>query len=256
MIEPRAQAAINLHAVLRDLEDLVAADPQAAAIVARTRERVTFRVPGIEPLSLTFTDGSCTAATGPGPLPAGYGDIRLAFATPAHLNALIAGKGMPIPLRGLRHLGFLSKEFTALTSRLEEVLQPAPGAVRTPAEVELATTLTAYVAFFALAQVGNHDTLGRANAARMVDGDIAIEVVGGPSVTLHARGGRLAVTKGVTGRPRARMRFDSLATAGAILLGDLDSYAAMGDERLAISGYVPLLDHMNKLLALVARYLA
>jgi len=256
VIEPPVAAAINLHAVLRDLEDLVALDPVARQIVATARTRVTFRVPGIRPLSLTFTDGSCTACARPGPLPAGHTDIQLGFVSPAHVNALIAGKGMPIPLRGWRGLGFLTKEFTALTGRLEEVLRPAPGAPRSPDDERLATVLTAYAAFFALAEVGNLDTLGRANAARMADGAVAVDITGGPGVTLHVRGGQLNVTKGVAATARARMVFDSLKTAGGILTGELDAYAAIGDGRLAVSGYIPMLDHMNKLLAIVARYLA
>jgi hypothetical protein len=70
------------------------------------------------------------------------------------------------------------------------------------------------------------------------------------------RNGHLAVSKGADPHARARMLFDSTETAGRILTGELDSYAAIGDGRLAVSGYIPLLDHMNKLLAIVARYLA
>ena len=256
MLEPRAQAAVNLQAVLRDLEDLVALDAVAAAIIRGVRTRVTFRVVGLAPMALTFTDGRCTASATPGALPPGHGNIQLGFATPGQLNALIAGNGMPIPLRGFRRLGFLTHEFTALTQRLEAVLRPAPGVVRTPEEDRVATVLTAYVAFYALAEVGNHDALGRANAARMADADVAIDVTGGPGVTVHVRDHHLSVTKGASRAARARMAFDSTATAGAILSGELDSYAAIGDGRLAVSGYIPMLDHMNKLLAIVARYLA
>lgn len=256
MIEPRVQAAINLHAILRDLEDLVALDPTAAAIVRATRTRVTFRVVGLRPLALTFTDGTCTASAEPGPLPAGHHDVQLGFATPQHLNALVDGKGIPVPLKGFRGLGFLTKEFTALTKRLEAVLRPAPGAPRPPEEERLAAELTAYAAFYALAEVGNLDPLGRANAARMADGAISVEVADGPAVTIRVRHGHLDISKGADPHARARMLFDSTETAGRILTGELDSYAAMGDGRLAVSGYIPLLDHMNKLLAIVARYLA
>ncbi|MBW3084305.1 hypothetical protein KEM60_00492 [Austwickia sp. TVS 96-490-7B] len=256
MLDPRALAAVNLHAVLRDLEDLVALDPQAAAIVADRRIRVTFRVPGVTPLSLTFTDGRCRAATAPGPLPEKHRAISLTFTTPGHFNALIAGTGMPIPLRGIRHLSFVKQDFTALTTRLETLLRSTPETNLTDSERHLATTLTTYVAFHALAQIATHDRLGRANAARMADGDIAIDVAGGTGVTIHVYRGTLQVAHGVDDTARARMWFDSAHTIGEILAGRLDSYAALGDERLAVSGYIPLLDHLNKLLALTARYLA
>ncbi len=256
MVEARAMASVNLHAVLRVLEDLVERDLVAADLIRAARTRVTFVVPGLPKLSLTFTDGVCTASASPTRLPPDHDDIVLAFTSPSHFSKLMDGTGTPIPLKGLRRIGFLKGEFTALTDRLESVLRPTPEALADPEFARLSTTLTAYVAFFALAQIGNLDPLGKANAARIADGTINVEIIDGPAVSIEASGGHLTVRKGAAEHARAVMTFDSLDSAGGVLTGTLDSYAALGDGRLAIRGYVPMLDNMNKLLVLVARYLA
>ena len=40
-----------------------------------------------------------------------------------------------------------------------------------------------------------------------------------------------------------------------LLRGELDSYAAIGSQKLELGGYMPNLDHLNKILGLVPRYL-
>jgi hypothetical protein len=51
------------------------------------------------------------------------------------------------------------------------------------------------------------------------------------------------------------MVFADLEAAGSLLRGELDSYAAIGAEKLELGGFVPLLDNLNKILGLVPRYL-
>ena len=52
------------------------------------------------------------------------------------------------------------------------------------------------------------------------------------------------------------MVFADLDSAGAVLRGEVATYTALGRGDIEPSGYVPLLDKMNKLLGLVPRYLA
>ncbi|WP_116113556.1 hypothetical protein [Austwickia chelonae] len=256
MIDSRVQAAVNLHAVLRALEDLVSLDARAAEMVRGAHTRVTFRVPGITPLSLTFTDGR--ASTGPrsGRCPAGHDDVTLTFVSARHFNRVIAGEGFPLPVRGFSRMAFLRKDLPLLTGRLEALLRPLDRSMLSAEERRISWILSAYIAFYSIAPVANLDERGRANAARMVDGDISVEVVDGPALTVHARSGVLEVHRGLSSTPRARMTFDSVATVGAILEGSLDTYAAIGDGRLAVCGYIPSLDNMNKLLSGVSYYLA
>lgn len=255
MVDERTMAGINLHAVLRNLEDLCALDAQAHDIIAHERVKVRFDVPGVRTGRLSFVDGVVTADSVPAAKGADVPEIRLAFAGARHFNAMIGGKGMPIPLRGLRHLGFLQGGFTRLAERLEHVLRPDAATQADPEAARTTTILTAYTAFFALAEIGNLDPVGRLNAARIHDGTIKIEIIGGPTVSLLAHSGHLTAVKGELPGTRAWMTFDSLETAGGILAGTLDTYACIGDGRLAIKGFVPMVDNMNKLLTQVSFYL-
>lgn len=258
MTDARASAAINLHAVLRNLEDLCELDPAARALVADTRLRLTFKVPGLPSLALSFADGQCRAQRSDAKtrtatkLP----PVVLAFATPAHFNAMVAGKGFPIPLRGVRHLAFLTGPFTKLTTLLEQVLRPDADRKADADAMRISTTLTAYAAFFALAEIGNYDPIGKLNAGRIADGTISVTIGGGPSVHLICQGGHLVAGKGAGQQARASMHFDSIETAGKVLASEVDTYACIGDGRLSISGFVPMIDDMNKLLGQVGRYLS
>lgn len=153
-------------------------------------------------------------------------------------------------------MAFLRKDLPLLSGRLEALLRPLDREMLSPEERRISWIMTAYIAFFSIAPVANLDERGRANAARMADGDISVEVVDGPGLTVRSRSARVEVVRGAPADPRARMVFDSVSTVGAILEGSLDTYAAIGDGRLAVSGYIPSLDNMNKLLSGVSYYLA
>lgn len=118
------------------------------------------------------------------------------------------------------------------------------------------TELTAYTAFYALSEVGNIDPIGQLNAGRIEDGVINVEVKGGPALHIIKEKGRLTTAKGKHVNARAFMFFDSLETAGGILTGTLDSYAAIGSGKLAFRGRIPMIDNLNKLLNQVSAYLA
>lgn len=259
MIDERVKAAISMYAVLRNLQDLCELDPVAADLVRGHRIRVVFVVPGVGRTALTFDGGRCVASrdeSAAGPPPPGIDDIVLGFVSASHFNALIDGKALPIPLRGARRLRFLQGPFGKLTSRLEALLRPAPGTVPDPATARTATVLTAYTAFYALSEVGNRDRLGRLNAARIPDGAVDVVVADGPTVHITATGGHLVTAIGPAPHARATMAFDSIETADGILSGRLDTYAAIGDGRMSVAGFIPMLDNMNKLLAQVSAYLA
>ena len=116
------KARLNLHAVLRNLEDLPALDARAAEMIRAWRMAVCFSVHGGPAATLEFSDGRCRhyAACPPHP------DVKLFFLSPAHLNAMFAGASSPLPLKGLSKLGFLKHEFAELTRRLQYFLRPEP----------------------------------------------------------------------------------------------------------------------------------
>lgn len=251
----RTLAAINLHAILRDVVDLVLLDPQARRQVSGTRLRLRFDVPGIETGFLVFDNGRASAEPSPDFVTGHIDEVRLAFISPGHFNKMIDGKGMPIPTKGFKHLSFLQGPFSKLADRLEHFLRPSPATRADPEQLRISTVLSTYAAFFALAQIGNYDPVGRLNASRIPNGVVRVDIGGGPTVSLKAEDGHLRAVQGELPGTRAWMTFDSMDTADGILSGQLDSYACIGNGSLAVKGFIPMVDNMNKLLTQVSAYL-
>lgn len=252
MPDDLTKACINLHAVLRNLEDLCELDPISHVIIKEKDIAIQFVVKDVPPAVLSFHRGKCEMKRGKG-----AHDIYLYFKSPQHFNQMVDGLANPIPLKGFTKIGFLTKEFTKLAERLTYFLKPTEELLQDEKYAEMNTILTAYTAFFALAEIGNHDHIGKLNAGRIPDGVIGVRVLnGGPEISLTATAGELQVQKGIISEPRAWMTFDSIQTANGILNGKLDSYACIGDGRIQIKGYLPMVDNMNKLLAQVPVYLS
>lgn len=252
MPDDLTRACINLHAVLRNLEDLCDLDPLSQSIIKDKNISVLFAAKHVPPALLSFHQGKCEMKRGKG-----TNDIYLYFKSPQHFNRMIEGQANPIPLKGLTKISFLTNEFTKLADRLTFYLKPTEQLLQDEKYAEINTILTAYTAFFALAEIGNYDRIGRLNASRIPDGIIGIRILnGGPEISVIVAQGKLKVVKGIEYEPRAWMTFDSIQTANGILNSKLDSYACIGDGRLKVKGYLPMVDNMNKLLAQVPTYLS
>lgn len=251
MTDELTKACINLHSVLRNLEDLCQLDSEAYSLIKDKNISIQFSVKDVPKALLSFKNGKCTMVKGEGPH-----DMKLYFKSPEHFNQMIEGKANPIPLKGLSKISFLKNEFTKLADKLAYYLKPTDKLLENPDYANINTILTAYTAFFALAEIGNNDKLGKLNASRIPDGVIAISVLGGgPSINIVAKGGRLQAKKGGEPDARALMTFDTLQTANGVLNGKLDSYTCIGNGKLVIKGFIPMVDNMNKLLAQVPAYL-
>jgi hypothetical protein len=251
LLDDLTRGCINLHAILRNLEDLCDLDPDARGIIMNKNLSILFAAKSIPPALLVFAKGKCKMTRG-----TGHHDIKLFFKSPQHFNRMIDGLASPIPLKGFTKISFLTGEFSKLAERLAYFLKPTPQLLEDERYSEINTILTAYTAFYALAEIGNNDPIGKLNAARIADGTVGIRVLnGGPEISLIAKGGKLEIKKGIEPEARAFMTFDSLDTASGILNGGLDSYACIGNGSLEIKGYIPMVDNMNKLLAQVAAYL-
>src|SRR5690554_4639181 len=99
----KARACINLHAVLRNLEDLCALDEESKAIIQGRNLAIRFSVKGVPKSIVTFADGKCTVAK----TETGQYNMNLYFNSPDHFNQMIEGEKNPIPTKGFRHIGFL-----------------------------------------------------------------------------------------------------------------------------------------------------
>ena len=255
-MDAKTKAGINLHAVLRNLQELCEVDEAASAIVKGKKIAVKFTVKGCDPMSLTFEDGKCAYARGG----EASGELRLKFSKPEKFNKLIDG-GSVVPgfnITGITKLGFMTKDFMKISERLEYYLRPKdPSLLEDKEFFRINTVFTAYTAFHALAEIGNLDPVGQAIAHRIPDGKIAIEIKEtGDALTISVSDGRMSAAIGKAENPNALMEFGNLDVVHRVLNGKTDVYSAMGEGLFAVSGLIPMLDNMSKLLGLVSRYLA
>ena len=244
-------ARVNVFAVLRCLEDLPTHDAEARKIAEGKRETIQFTVGGVGKARLAIGGGKIEFLPQAGP-----NTINLWFPKADALNAMFAGTGKPIPLKGLTKIGYLKGPFSTLTDRLGHYMRPKPELLKDKAYREANAALSLRAAVYAMTEIGNHDRDGKLNAARMADGEILLGTKNGLDLTIAVKGGRLEAHKGQPTKRRARMVFADLESAGALLRGEMDSYTAIGAEKLELGGFVPILDHMNKILGLVPRYLS
>jgi hypothetical protein len=251
MVDQTTLARVNLNAVLRAVEELPTYDEEARKIAIGKRETVEFLVGGIGKVRLVVGGGKIYFLNGGGPA-----SIILWFPKPENLNAMFAGTGGPIPLRGFTKIGWLKGPFTTLTDRLSYYLKPTAELLSDQNYRKANSALSLHVAAYAIAEVGNYDSDGKLNTARMTDGGLLVAARGGPELTVVAKEKSLTTVKGADPSVRARMVFAGLEEAGAMLRGELSAYAAIGSGKISLGGYTPLIDHMNKVLGLVPRYLS
>ncbi|HWQ31144.1 MAG TPA: hypothetical protein VN549_09150 [Negativicutes bacterium] len=250
MKDQLTMSCINLHALLQNMEELVAMDRESAVLVKDASMSIQFSVKGGPAALLSFEKGRCRHLGCKG-----ANDISLYFSSPEHLNKMFDGKANPIPLKGLGKIGFLKNEFTKLTERLAYYLKPTEELLKDSAYLRTNTVLTAYTAFFALAEIGNNDRIGRLNAGRIPDGVINVTVKDGPALHLSVKGGHIEAAKGAYEKPRAIMEFSGIEVANAMLNGKVDAYTCIASGDVSLRGYIPMLDNLNKLLAQVPEYL-
>lgn len=251
------RAKINLFAILRNLEDLCELDPVSKEIAKNIKPiAVEFNVPEVGSAVIAFKDGKCTFTRGKG-----KSALKLYFTSPEHFNKLVDGENT-IPLfYNVFKVGFLLKEFMQLSDRLSYYLQPKPEEkaklLEDPAYFETSTILTAYTAFFAMAEIANSDFVGKACANRMEDGTILC-CIGetGPAINFNVRNHKLYASKGSLAEPKATMRFSCLEFAHKILNGEASSFGGMGSGDFAVFGAVDMLEQVAKLLNVVSEYLA
>ena len=169
---------------------------------------------------------------------------------------MIEGKKNPIPTKGLRHISFLKKTFTALADRLSYYLQPDTERLQNDKSYRDASTkMLAYTAFYAIPEIARYDKVAMHVARHIEDGIINIVVGDEFAIQLHCQQGRLETFKGKNHNARALMLFDSMETASGILNGTLDSFGCIGTGALAFRGRIPMIDNLNRLLGLVPNYL-
>lgn len=255
--DDRVLAAVNLHAVLAALPRLAELAPDARALLAGLERPVTLTVAvrrdsaRLDTLRLVFrSDGITRSDRVVGTR------VSLVCASAGHLNGMVAGSATPVPVAGPAGLRFLTGVFTPLAELLGRVLQPLDDDLADPAFAALHRMLLLEVAVRAITVVAAHDRSGRYSAAQMPDGTLDIAVgEDGPRSRIDVRAHRLTLVAATPEPARAVFTFADLATAGDVLAGRESALACVGDGRIALRGYIPLLDNTSRILDRVGHYL-
>ncbi len=248
----RVKANLNLHAVLRNLETLVACDDKAAELIKSWEVTLQFSVLRGPALYLEFQNGRCRAGEGVHHAP----DVRLFFLSARHLNRMMDGKASPIPLKGFTRLSFLTKEFPKLTDRLEYFLKPDEALLADDAFCEINTRLNLGVAAYAVRELATTDSMGRLNAASMPEGTLSIRVLpNGPSVSIVKENGGYAVGKPNPENPMAVMSFRDMGVANDLMNGKCDAFAALAKGDVSMKGKIPMIEAVNLLMDRIPHYL-
>lgn len=253
MTHELVKASLNLHAVLQNLEDLVAHDTETAALAATWNVCIQFSIYGGPATHIEFKDGTCRVRRGKHPAP----DIRLFFTSAAHLNRMMDGKGNPIPLKGFSRLGFFTKEFPKATDRLEYYLKPTQSLLADEQYLALNTRMTLNTAAFAVKELARLDPIGRLNAAHITDGTILMKILPeGPAVHVKFSSGEIDVIKGDVKQPMAMLLFKETQIANRFLSGKMDVFGAVAAGDVMIRGQAPMLDALGLILDRVPLYLS
>ena len=252
MIDQKTLAYINLYAVLGTLENLCELAPEASSLLTNKKPiSIGFEVKGGPSATITFANGRCRMEQG-----CTKCDVKLPFASCEKFNGLIDGTVTPIPSKGFLHIGFLLKDFTALTDLLNKYMRPEPADLEDPDFFRISTTLMLDTITVAIAQIGNNDEIGKFSAGHMVDGEISFSIKDGPATTIRVKNHRLLGIKKRCENPRAIMEFESIELARDLFDGKVNAVACIGTGDIVMKGMISMLDNLNRILDRVAVYLA
>ena len=252
MKDTKTMAYINMFAILGALEELCGMDEAAAALLPKEKEiTILFDVKDGPAATFTFGNETCVMRGG-----RGVCDIRLPFSSCEKFNGMIDGISTPIPSKGFTKIGFLTKHFTKLTDILSSYLKADEIQLEDPSLFQKSTELMLYVIGAAIAQIGNHDVVGRFSASNIVDGVVLLSIKDGPGVSIVAKDHRLQAVKRRLPEPRAIMEFDSIQLARRLFDGKENAMNCIGKKKIAVSGMISMLDNINRILDRVSVYLA
>ncbi len=253
MTHDLVKANLNLYAVIKNLEDLVAFDPEMKELSSSWNLSIQFSVWGGPRAYIDFRQGVCTVGRGRIRRPS----IILFFTSPGHLNRMFDGAANPIPLRGFTKIGFLTKEFPKLTDRLTHFLKPTDELLRDRAYLEMNARLTMNTAAYAIPEIAAGDPTGITVASHMPPGTVVMKIL--PSfhtVNISFDHGTIKAGKGDAADPTAIMAMKNVKIANDFLNGRIDAFTAIASGDVTIRGIIPQLDAMSLLLDRIPAYLS
>lgn len=245
------KAGINLYAILKNLEDLIALDSECRNLIQGKKLSIQFVVKNGPAAWVKFENETCKVGQGKISNPG----VKLWFKSPEHLNNMFDGKANPIPLKGFTKLGFLTKEFGQITDKLAYYLKPEE--VENPSEeyIKINTRFTLTVAAFALSEIGKYDKEAKITASHIPNGKIQMCVLpSDPAVFLTVKDGVISAEKGITENPDAMMEMKDIQTANDFLNGKSNPFLAIASGDVIIKGITPMLDNLSLILDKVGKY--
>lgn len=251
MKDAKTLAYINLFAILGAIPYLCELDEEARALIEGQTVSIGFAVKDGPEATLYIGGGKARMAPG-----VERCDVKLPFSSCEKFNGLIDGTTTPIPSKGFTKIGFLLKNFTKLTDRLSAYLQPEEAALEDPEFFRISTILMFHVIVEAIAQIANHDKVGRFSASNIVDGVAKIAIAGGPAAGLICRDHRIAASHSEPKQFFSYMEFAGMDLARALFDGQVNAIAAVGLGQVRIGGMIAQIDNINRILDRVALYLA
>jgi len=249
-IDQTTLAYINMYGVLGGLAALCEHVPEAGKILGKSSCSVGFAVKNGPEATLTFVGGRCIIKDG-----TADAAIRIPFSSPEKFNGMINGTVTPIPTRGLTKVSFLLGKFMKLTKLLEDYLRPAPEKLEDEQFMKRSTLVMFRVIVSAIAQIANHDKIGRFSASNIVNGAVKIEIIGNASAALLAKNGTLTFSEKVPKNYMSYMQFADIRTARDLFDGKINSVAAVGEGKVCIGGMISQIDNINRILSRVELYL-
>ena len=254
-LDAKTLSYINLFAIFGAIPKLCELDERARALIADKKITMGISVKDGPCGALCFDCGVVTLRTGESAC-----DIKLAFSTPEKFNGMIDGTLTPIPSKGLLKVGFLLKTFVPLTDLLSRYLRPTEEDLKDEAFYRISTVLMFHVITGAVAQIGNHDRIGRASASYIVDGNVRMVITeGGQAVAaahIQAKDSVLTTVPTDTDAAMSVMQFEGIRNARGLFDGVASSFTLICDGKLKMQGMISQLDNVNRILDRVALYLA
>jgi len=247
------RAHLNLYAVLQNLEDLVKLDTEIAEMSRDWDISIQFLVRDGPEAFVEFKNAACRHERGRHKRPS----IKLYFTSAQHLNRMFEGAGNPIPLKGFTRLGFLKKNFTSLTERLEYYLRPKGDQPADDHYLRINTIFMLHTAMYAAGELATLDPTCRLLASRMPDGALQIEIgPDGPYINVAFGGGKVTVSKGRAEKPMAMMTFKDIRTVNDLLNARLDTFQATVEGVIKLKGQISMVESFNLILDRVGDYLS
>ncbi|MEN8186783.1 MAG: hypothetical protein ABFR05_06610 [Bacteroidota bacterium] len=249
-IEEKIKARVNLYAVLKNLEQLVVLDSEIKELIKDWDISIEFRVKRGPVSSVEFKNGNCKVIKGK----LKNVDVVFFFLSESHLNKMFDGNANPIPLRGFTKLGFLDKEFSKVTDKLEYYLKPTPELLSDNEYQRINTIFTLTTAVNALPVIMEFDPKAKLTGTHLTKGSLFINVENGPKAFINTDKNFIEVGEGNSTDSTCEMIIKDINIANKFFNGGVDVFSALAKQDIKIEGQTYLLDNIGLILDRIPIY--